>query len=59
MVIQSNTFTNNEDAMTFYGEHSLPRSSILFAQGGANFTIEWNTITHSPSGYAGSANIVL
>ena len=59
MVIKSNTFTNNEDAMTFYAEHSLPKSSILFAKGGSNYTIEYNTISYAPSGYAGSTNIVL
>lgn len=57
--VDGNQFVNNDDGLTFYKEHNLPRSSLFMAKGGSNFKFEHNTISHTALPNYGAAIIVL
>ena len=46
MLLENNTFTSNDDGITFYEDYDLPKASLLYAVGGYNYQIRENTITH-------------
>lgn len=58
-MIEGNTFRDNDDGITFYEAHDLPRASLFMARGGKNFLIENNVITHMPLDYYGGAIVAL
>ena len=51
MIIEDNTFKDNDDGLVFYKEQELPRATLFMAKGGLDYSIDKNTISYDASTY--------